>query len=59
MEVPDLDLPAAVRILETYNSLLKTNNALTENDFNAIGRIAKQSVAQPSSGYRSTLLDQG
>ena len=41
IEVPDLDLPAAVRILDTYDSLQKTTNALTENDFNAIGRIAK------------------
>ena len=57
MEVPDLDLPAAVRIVDTYDSLQKTTNALTENDFNAIGRIAKQPVTQISSGYRSTLLN--
>ena len=56
MEVPDLDLPAAVRILDTYDSLQKT---LTENNFNAIGRIAKQTVTQISSGYRSTLSNQG
>ena len=55
MEVPDLDLPAAVRILDIYDSLQKTTNTLTENDFNAIGRIAKQPVTQTSSGYRSTL----
>ena len=59
MEVPDLDLPAAVRILDTYDSLQKTINALTENDFNAIKRIAKQPVTQTSSGYRSTLSNQG
>ena len=59
MEVPDLDLPAAVRILDTYDLLQKTTNALTENDFNAIGRIAKQPVTQTSSGYRSTLSNQG
>ena len=35
MEVPDLDLPAAVRILDTYDSLQKTTNALTENNFKA------------------------
>ena len=33
----------------------KTTNALTENDFNAIGRITKQRVTQTSSDYRSTL----
>ena len=27
MKVPDLDLPAAVRILETYDSLQKITNA--------------------------------
>ena len=59
MEVPNLDLPAAVRVLETYDSLQKTTNALTENDFNAIGRTAKQPVTQTSSGYRSTLSNQG
>ena len=59
MEVPDLDLPTAVRILDTYDSLQKTTNALTENDFNAIERIAKQPVTQTSSGYRSTLSNQG
>ena len=59
IEVPDLDLPAAVRTLETYDSLQKTTNALTENDFNAIGRIAKQFVTQTLSGYRSTLSNQG
>ena len=58
MEVPDLDLSAAVRIIKTYDSLQKTTNALTKNDFNAIGRIAKQSVTQTSSGYRSTLSNQ-
>ena len=57
MEVPDLDLPAAVRILDTYDSLQKTTNALTENDFNAIGRVAKQPLTQTSNGYRSTLLN--
>ena len=55
MEVPDLDLPAAMQILDTYDSLQKTTNALTENDFNAIGRIAKQPVTQTSSVHRSTL----
>ena len=61
MKVPDLDLPAAVRILDIYDSLQKTINALTENDFNAIGRIAKQPVpvTQTSSGYRLTLSNQG
>ena len=59
MEVPDLDLLAAVQILETYDSLQKTTNALIENDFNAIGQIAKQAVAQSSNGYRSTLSNQG
>ena len=44
MEVPHLNLPAALRILDTYDSLQKTTNALPENDFNAIGRIAKQPV---------------
>ena len=58
MEVPDLDLPAAVRILDTYDSLQKTTNALTENDFNAIEQIAKQPVTQTSSSYRSTLSNQ-
>ena len=58
MEVPDLDLPADMRILDTYDSLQKTTNALTKNDFNAIGRIAKQPVTQTSSDYRSTLLHQ-
>ena len=59
MEVPDLDLPAAVQILETYDSLQKTTDALNENDFNAIGRVAKQPVTQTSNGYRSTLSNQG
>ena len=59
MEVPDLDLPAAVRILDTYDSLQKTTNALTEIYFNAMGGIAKQLVKQTSSGYRSTLSNQG
>ena len=59
MEVPDLDLPAAVRILDTYDLLQKTIIALTKNNFNAIGRIAKQPVTQASSGYRSTLSNQG
>ena len=54
MEVPDLDLPAAMKILNTYDSLQKTTNALTENDFNAIGRIAKQPVTKTS-----TLSNQG
>ena len=58
MEVPESDLPVAMRIFETYDSLQKTTKALTENGFNAIGRIAKQSVKQTSSGYRSTLLNQ-
>ena len=34
MEVSDLDLPVAVRILDTYDLLQKTTNSLTENDFN-------------------------
>ena len=59
MEVLDLDLPAAVRILDTYDLLQKTTIALTENDFDAIGRFAKQPVTQTSSGYRSTLSHQG
>ena len=59
MEVPGLDLPAAVRILDTYDSLQKTTNALIENDFNVIGQIAKQPVTQTSSGYRSILSNQG
>ena len=58
MEVPDLDLPAAVRIVNTYDSLQKTTNALTENNFNAIGRMAKQSVTKTSSGYPSALSNQ-
>ena len=44
MEVPDLDLPATVRKLDTYDLPQKTTNALTENDFKAIGPIAKQPV---------------
>ena len=36
----------------------KTTNSSTINDFNAIGRIAKQSVTQTSNGYQSTLLNQ-
>ena len=53
--MPDLYLPAMVQILEYYSFLQKTANALAENDFNAIGRIAKQSLPQHSSNYRSTL----
>ena len=52
MEVPELDFPAPVQILDTYDSLQKTINALTENDFNAIGRIAKPLATQTSSGYQ-------
>ena len=48
-----------MRILETYDSLQKNYQRLTENDFNAIGRTAKQPVTQTSSGYRSTLSNQG
>ena len=59
IEVPELDLRASVRILDTYDSLQKTTNAFNEIDFNAIGRIAKQPVTQTLSGYQSTLLNQG
>ena len=53
MEVPDLDLdlPAAVRILETYNSLQKTTNALTENDY-----LFKNTFVNISASGRQVLL---
>ena len=40
--MPHLYLPAAVQIVEYHDSLQKATNALAENDFNAIGQIAKQ-----------------